>query len=397
MLILKNCRLVPELTEGFGGQAADIAIDGKTIKEIAPAGKLNAPDAEVLDIKGKTVLPGFFDLHAHLMFTHQDYNALMLRPQNRYVLDCMKYAESYLRLGYTTVRDCGNDYYASVSARDAVAEGLIQGARVITSGKIVTPTTRGNSSFGSLYLEVDDPAEMRGVCRREMAQGVDFIKYMVTGAVLNEGGSPGQIVTTPEEIRAMTGAADSLGTYIAAHCHGTEGIKQAILNGVHTIEHATYMDEECVELILKQGNTTATIPTFSICYTIIHESYSGGVMAEYVAKGRDAIGHMAKSVEMSEKAGVLVGWGTDLDRQMAEKFPGLEFTARSEMGLPNITILREATINCAKILGMDDMLGTVKAGKYADLVVIDGKPDEDMNAMKQVPTYVFKEGKRCTI
>jgi imidazolonepropionase-like amidohydrolase len=82
MLILKNCRLVPELTEGFGGQAADIAIDGKTIKEIAPAGKLNAPDAEVLDIKGKTVLPGFFDLHAHLMFTHQDYNALMLRPQN---------------------------------------------------------------------------------------------------------------------------------------------------------------------------------------------------------------------------------------------------------------------------------------------------------------------------
>jgi imidazolonepropionase-like amidohydrolase len=309
----------------------------------------------------------------------------------------MKYAESYLRLGYTTVRDCGNDYYASVSARDAVAEGLIQGARVITSGKIVTPTTRGNSSFGSLYLEVDDPAEMRGVCRREMAQGVDFIKYMVTGAVLNEGGSPGQIVTTPEEIRAMTGAADSLGTYIAAHCHGTEGIKQAILNGVHTIEHATYMDEECVELILKQGNTTATIPTFSICYTIIHESYSGGVMAEYVAKGRDAIGHMAKSVEMSEKAGVRVGWGTDLDRQMAEKFPGLEFTARSEMGLPNITILREATINCAKILGMDDMLGTVKAGKYADLVVIDGKPDEDMNAMKQVPTYVFKEGKRCTI
>ena len=106
---------------------------------------------------------------------------------------------------------------------------------------------------------------------------------------------------------------------------------------------------------------------------------------------------MAKSVEMSEKAGVRVGWGTDLDRQMAEKFPGLEFTARSEMGLPNITILREATINCAKILGMDDMLGTVKAGKYADLVVIDGKPDEDMNAMKQVPTYVFKEGKRCTI
>lgn len=394
MLVLQNCRLIPELTEGFSGQLADIVLDGKYIRDIYPAGTCSFGEAETLDLHGMTVLPGFFDLHAHLMFTHQDYNALMLREQNQYVLDCMTYAKSYLRHGYTTIRDCGNDFYAGVAARTAVESGLLQGCRIITSGKIITPTTRGNECFGTLYLEEDRPEAMMGVCRREMSRGVDFIKYMVTGAVLNAGGEPGALVTTEAEIAAISRAADSLGTYVAAHCHGTQGIKLAIKNGIHTIEHASYMDEECVELILKQGNHTVTVPTFSVAYTIAKEMYSGGVQGEFVEKAKDALEHMGQSAKMASAAGVLVGWGTDLDKQFFEACPGLEFLARSETGISNLELLRQATINSAKIVGLDDRCGTVKAGKYADLVVLDGNPDEDINVMKQMPVHVFKEGKQ---
>ena len=393
MLVLKNCRLIPELTEGFNGTLADIVIDGKYIKEISPAGAKAYENAKIMDMGGKTVLPGFFDLHCHLMFVNQDYNAMMLRSQNRYLIDCLAYAKHYLRMGYTTVRDCGNDFYVGVAVRDAINEGVATGARVITSGKIISPTTRGNSSFGSLYKEIDDPAQMMAACRKEKEQGCDFIKYMVTGAVLNLGGVPGEMVTTPEEIAAICKAAASIGTYVAAHCHGTEGIKEAIKNGIHTIEHASYMDEECVELILKMGNTTSIVPTFSVAYTLAENLFEGGVIPEFVEKAKDAVKHMAISSKMSDYAGVCVGFGTDLDLAFAKQYTGLEFYSRVEYGLDNIAVLKQATINSAKIALLDDVLGTIKVGKWADLVVIDGNPDEDMNVMKKLPVHVFKEGK----
>ncbi|MEY8368763.1 amidohydrolase family protein [Anaerovoracaceae bacterium 42-11] len=392
MLVIKNCRLIPELTEGFDGQMADIVVDGKYISEILPAGTANYEGAEVIDGQGMTVLPGFFDLHAHLMFKNQDYYASMMRGQNEYLVDCMEYAGVYLKHGYTTIRDCGNDFYAGIAVRDAVSKGVVKGPHIITSGKIISPVAKGNESFGSLYWETDDPADMLHIVRTETAKGVDFIKYMVTGAVLNEGGVPGELITTEEEIRAITDAAEKLGTYVAAHCHGTEGIKLAVKNGIRTIEHASYVDEECVELMLKRKDLIATVPTYSIAYTLYKELYEGGVLPEFVEKSRAACASMARGVAMCEAAGVLVGWGTDLDRQMFERFPGLEFVARNEMGQPNIESLKEATINSAKIIGEDHLRGTIKTGKYADLAIFSGNPDEDMTVMKNLPKYVLREG-----
>ncbi len=144
------------------------------------------------------------------------------------------------------------------------------------------------------------------IVRKETARGVDFIKYMVTGAVLNEGGVPGELVTTAEEIKAITTAAESVGTYVAAHCHGTEGIKLAIKNGVRTIEHASYMDEECIELCLRRKDMVATVPTVSIAYTLYNELYEGGVLPEFVEKSRDACNAMAKGIGMCEEAGILI-------------------------------------------------------------------------------------------
>lgn len=392
MIVLKHCRLIPELTEGFRETYADLVIEGKYIKDIIPSDSINFESGTVIDLKGCTLLPGLFDLHAHLMFMNQDYYASMMRPQNQYLIDCMDHAQMYLRHGYTTIRDCGNNYYAGVATRDAVNRGIIQGARIITAGKIISPTAKGNESFGTLYWETDNPEDMYQICRTEVAKGVDFIKYMVTGAVLNEGGVPGELVTTSKEISAITTAAASLGTYVAAHCHGTEGIKLAVKNGVKTIEHASYIDEECVELMLQRKDFVSIVPTFAIAYTLYKELYEGGVLPEFVVKSRDACTHMAQGLKMCIDAGISAGWGTDLDMEMFERYPGLEFIARTELGFSNIECLKEATINSARIVDLDDVCGTIKVGKYADLIAVAGNPDEDITVMKTLPKYVFKEG-----
>ncbi|MEA4846764.1 MAG: amidohydrolase family protein [Clostridiaceae bacterium] len=393
MLILKNCRLIPELMEGFEESYADIVIEGKVIEAIYPAKQESLEAGTVIDIGNKTVVPGFFDLHAHLMFVNQDYNAMLMRKQNQYLLDSLKYVKSYLKHGYTTVRDCGNDFYTGIAVRDAVESGLIQGARVITSGKILSPTTRGNECFGSLYLEFDNPDDALHLCREEIRQGVQFIKYMVTGAVLNEGGVPGAMVATPEEIAAMVDAANTLGTYIAAHCHGKEGIKQSIIYGIRTIEHATYIDSECIELIHKHGNKSAIVPTFSIMYTLVNKLFDGVILEEFRQKAADAEKNAYINVKLAYESNVDVGWGTDIDREMFERYPGLEFMARKQLGLTNTQLLKQATIDSAKIAGIADKCGTIKVGKYADLAVIDGKPDEDISVMEKLPAHVFKEGK----
>lgn len=200
---IKKLPPYPYLTDGYSNPTADIFIDGKSIRGIYRCGTQSCEDAECYDLNGKTVLPGYFDLHAHLMFTNQNWEYLMHRNESAYVMDSAAYAKTYLKLGYTTIRDAGNDYYASVTVRDNINRGVLTGARVITSGKILTPTTRGNSSFGTLYKEIDGAEAMLKACREECAAGVDFIKYMCTGAMLNLGGVPGQIVTTPEELRAI--------------------------------------------------------------------------------------------------------------------------------------------------------------------------------------------------
>lgn len=393
MTILRNCRLVPYLTEGFESPMADIVIDGKYIREISPCEKYDNSYADTIDIGGKTVLPGFFDLHAHLMYKNNNWEYLIRRPQNTYLMECAGYAKTYLKLGFTTVRDVGSDYYSAVTIRDYINSGLLTGARVVAAGKILTPTTRGNSSFGPLYKEVDSAEGLLKAVREDYSAGVDLIKYMCTGAVLNVGGEPGQLVTTFEELQAVVRAAESVGTYVAAHCHGTKGINLAIKAGVMSIEHASYMDEESVELILKNGKKTFIVPTLSGSYHAVYypEDY---LLPEFRRKCTDALDHMGESVKMSLAAGIQIGFGTDFAEELNMKYPGLEFTARAKYGIPNEDILKQATINSAQILKMDDRLGTIREGKYADIVVIDGKPDEDITCMQKCPDMVFKEGVR---
>ena len=391
ILVLKNCKLVPELTEGYNNPLADIVIEEEKIKEILPVGLINYENAKTIDVANQVVIPGFFDLHCHIMWKDQNYDSLVLRDQNTYLIDCIEYAQYYLKMGYTTIRDCGAAYYANVAVRDAIKKKVIEGPRIISSGKCLTPTAVGNKSWGVLYGIVDNPSDMLRVVRQEMEMGCDFIKYMITGAVLNEGGLPGAMITTQAEINALVQAADSVGTYVAAHCHGKEGIFAAVSGGVRTIEHASYMDEECAEMILKRGNYQSIIPTMSITYTL-ENGLHPNIKPEFVTKARDAVKHAGQAIRIAKEAGIAVGWGTDLDMEYAIRFPGLEFVARSAVGFNNLELLKQATIDSARIIGMENELGTIKTGKKADFVIYKGDPLHNISDLKVLPQMVMKEG-----
>lgn len=267
MITLKNCRLIPELTEDYDDVMADILLDGKVIREINAPGT-GTKGETVMDLEGKTVMPGLFDLHMHFNFDTVNVYELRARGESQALLNGISYGYQYLRNGYTTVRDCGCMYYLGVYLRDAYASGLLMGPRVITAGACNSPSAMGNSAFGPVYKEFNGPHEAWEVARTDIAAGADFVKYMVTGAVMNKGGDPGAMICTREELHVLSDVAKSLNTYVAAHCHGKEGIMACAEEEIGTIEHASYIDDECIEALLAHGNVTAVIPTLSVAYSM---------------------------------------------------------------------------------------------------------------------------------
>ena len=191
MTILRNCRFVKELTEGYEGDFGDVLIDGKFIKEIRPAGYSFRGVHEEIDINYKTLIPGLFDLHTHLYsFIFNPYE-LQTMDTGKIIFGAYDFAKAYLKAGYTTIRDCGSTHNSSAAVRDSINQGIVEGPRIISSGLIITPTETGNDTFRDLYSEADGIDGMMKACRRELQLGNDFIKLMVTGAFMNEGGEPG--------------------------------------------------------------------------------------------------------------------------------------------------------------------------------------------------------------
>lgn len=392
MYLLQNCSLVPELTEEFTGSKADILIEGKLIKAICEPGEIAAPEGcEVIDMEGKTVLPGFFDLHTHLYFTHEYLPGLALRTVPNTVMDCLDSAIDKVHYGYTTIRDCGGSDETVFAVRDAIKRGVVQGPRVIAPGRCITPTTTGNDAFGALYCEFDDPAQARRIVRKEIELGAEFIKYMATGAGLNPGGEPGALITTRDELTALVQAAEECNTYVAAHCHGKRGIMLCIECGVKTIEHASYMDRECIDAIKASGRDVALIPTLAIVYAIIN-----GLVPDLPESVRENVRetgtYSLHALKEAFDAGITIGWGTDVDKAAFDMDPFLEFEARRDMGLTNMDMLKQLTIESARIIGLDDKLGTIKPGKIADLAIMNGNPAEDYDALASKPSMVFVEG-----
>ena len=395
-MILKNCRLIPELTEGCAFYEADIVIEGEYIKDIVPSGQVDWEGRKIIDVQGMTVIPGLFDLHTHLHSLSGNLIENQAKNFGTSCFDTCEYGNTYLKLGYTTVRDMGTNSRCAIYVRDAVNKGQITGPRIYSPGLMISPTDAGNEDFILMYNEADGPADVLRAAREEIAHGCDFFKYMVSGAFLDPGSVPGETITTEEELQTLVNVARARGKYVAAHCHGTEGVKLCIRTGVRTIEHGPLIDEEGIEMLANSKDSYLVL-TLSIFQFLIDLAESDANDWRAV-KAKQYLPLMQESLGNAYKAGLTIGWGTDIDMASLKENPAMEFLVRKEfLGISNIDLLKQATINSAKIIGTDDLTGSIKVGKYADLVVIDGKPDEDIKVMAKPRAYVFKGGSQVVI
>jgi len=398
MLLIKNCRFIPELTEGTALREGDLLIKDGKIEAILPSGAKPC-NAGTIDVNGATVMPGLIDMHVHLFFTHDlQAESLLVDPCTR-SFECLRYAQYLLQIGVTTVRDAGEDeYYPSVAVRNAIDAGIVEGPRVVCAGMTLCPTEAGYDLFRNTTCRVDGVLEMRKAVRTNFMKGAQYIKLYGSGSMMAKSGEPGMQIMDEDEICEAVRVASSKGSYCAMHAHGTRAIDSAVRCGVRTIEHASYIGEET--LCFMDGRTDCGIvPTLATLRHIIHNTDPNTDYGSYVIeKVKASMGDIACHLKNAYKNhDVLIGWGTDTPIRAYTDDPGMEFRTRKQLlDCTNIDLLKQATINSAKLMGLEDSIGSLKAGKCADMIVVEGDPVSDIAVMYNKPKYVIMNGQIVT-
>ena len=347
MLVLKNARLIPELTENFDEKYADVVINGELIQEIKPANSVSIPEAQVIDLEGKTLMPGLIEGHLHLDLCGKNTFEENVESDSYRIMRCLRLAQDNLKKGYTTVRDVGDRNNITIGLAKAVNEGMIMGPDILTSGIIISPTEMGNEFFGTMYTEADSPAEFTKAVRRQYQLGADWIKIMGTGAVMNPGGEPGMPIIYEEELQAACRAADYVGLPVAVHCHGTEAIKMCIRCGVRTVEHSSIMDDECIEMY-KKSDRSFPMPTMSPMINFLE--FPEGKPKHYIEKAERLTDTLIKGVRAYKENNIKIGWATDAGVYEGSHGNGIyEFRARVNLaGFTPLETLIQATKNNAE-------------------------------------------------
>ena len=362
------------------------------IEEILPAKTAAQPDgAEIIDLSEKTLIPGLIEGHLHLDLCGMNTFEENVQPDAYRTMRALKLAQDNLRMGYTTVRDLGDRNNIIISLAKAIDEGMVIGPDVLACGRIISPTEAGNEFFGDMYAEADSKDEYVKAVRRQYQLGAKWIKIMGTGAVMNPGATPGKPILYEEELEAACRAADYVDLPVAVHCHGTEGIKMCIRAGVRTVEHSTIMDDECIRMY-QASDKTFMMPTMSTLYSFIE--FADALPKHYVEKAKKMTAIMTEGMIAAREAGLKLGWGTDAGVYEGSHGNGIyEFRVRVEkMGFTPLETLIQATKYNSEILNISDSVGTIRAGKKANLVAYDGNPDENIEVLNQV-FVVLKGGK----
>lgn len=355
----------------------------------------------VYDLKGKTVTPGWMDMHVH-MESETKKGALADRfTQNPtdIAFESVNYARVTLLAGFTTVRDLGGSG-VNISLRNAIQKGLVPGPRIFTAGKSIG-TTGGHADPTNGYRKdlMGNPGPAEGVIngaddarkavRQRYKEGSDLIKITATAGVLSQAKDATGAQFTEEELKAIVETAKDYGFAVAAHAHGAEGMKRAIRAGVSSIEHGTYMDDEAIALFKQYG--TYYVPTVIAGRSTADSAkilnyYSDVVTPKALVVGTQIQATLARAY----KAGVKIAFGTDAGVFQHGK-NALEFGYLFEAGMKPMDAIKAATIHAATLLGKQDQLGTITAGKLADIVAVDGNPLQDAKAFERV-VFVMKDG-----
>ena len=356
---------------------------------------------KLIDLRGYTLMPGLMDMHVHF---GQEYKSKSERPvkieRETSAIIANKHALTTLKSGFTTVRQVGDSGLIAISLRNLINSGEIEGPRIFTSGKSIATTgghadpTNGKDSDSYEYPVAEDgvingPYDAYTAVRQRYKDGADGIKLTVTGGVLSVAKSGDNPQFTEEEVIAVVNAAKDYGMWVAVHAHGSEGMKRAVIAGVNSVEHGTFMTEEVMDLMINKG--TYYVPTISAGEFVAEKAKIDNYFPEIVRPKAASVGpQIGNTFNKAYKRGVKIAFGTDAGVQ-PHGTNWKEFVYMVKFGMPPMETIQSATINTAKLLKIDSILGSIEVGKMADIIAIDGNPIEDINTMENV-IFVMKEG-----
>ncbi len=387
-----------DATTGEVMEGATIVVDGERIASVQ-TGYAGEPD---IDLTDAFVMPGWIDMHVHIggeLSPDSFVEEFTLEPADL-ALRAVPYAERTLMAGFTTVRDLGTEHLVAQSVRRAVAEGRIVGPRIFTAGKSLA-TTGGHAdpTNGVNRALRGDPGPAEGVVngiddayeavRARYKEGSDLIKITATGGVLSQAASGENPQFTEAEIGAIVAAARDYGYRVAAHAHGTEGMRRAVVAGVDSIEHGTFMSAEVMELMKERG--TWYVPTISAGVFVGEKAEVEGYFSEVVRPKAAAIGPViADTFARAYRTGVPIAFGTDTGVS-PHGDNWREFAYMVEAGMPATEAIVSATRSAAVLLNQWENLGSIEPGKYADIIAVPGDPREDVEEFGRVH-FVMKGG-----
>jgi imidazolonepropionase-like amidohydrolase len=374
--------------------------DGK-VSEVR-AGRAEIDGARNIDLTGHTCTPGWTDLHVHLgsQSSPRSYEEGFRLDDTAFALRGVSYGRKTLMAGFTSVRDLGGE--VSPHLRDAINQGLIEGPRIWAAGKSIATTgghadpTNGISRRIGTALGVpgpvvgvcNSPVEARQAVRQRYKEGSDVIKITATGGVLSYAASADGPQFTIDEVAAVVAAAKDYGYRVAAHAHGKEGMRRAIVGGVTSIEHGTYMDPELFALMKKHG--TWYVPTISAGRFVAEKAKIDGFYPAIVRPKAARVGALIQGTfAEAYRAGVRIAFGTDAGVSLHGDNAD-EFLFMVEAGMPPAEALRTATVHAAEVLGLTD-IGQLAPGFRADIVAMPGDPLADIAVVKKVD-FVMKDG-----
>lgn len=380
-----------------------IVVDGGRIVAIESGYRAPAVGDRVVDLRNSTLMPGLMDMHVHITSEYSRTSELdrFKKDGPDVALDGAMFAERTLQAGFTTVRDLGDGFRASIALRNAINAGKLVGPRIFAAGKSIATTGGhadptngwadhlGGANVGPLDGVVNGEEQAAQAVRQRYKEGSDLIKITATGGVLSVAKNGLNPQFTEEEIRSVVQTARDYGFKVAAHAHGAEGMKRAVRAGVDTIEHGTFMDDETIKLMKERG--TYYVPTITAGAWVFDRSKEEGFFPALVRPKAVMIGPQIQGTfAKAYKAGVKILFGTDTGVS-AHGQNAREFVLMVESGMPAMEAIKSATSVSAKYLEIDDRLGSVEVGKVADLVAVPGDPIKDISAMQRVH-FVMKDG-----
>lgn len=398
-----HCGKLIDTNTGKIKKEMTVVVSGNKIKNVITGYVIPKGDkVQVIDLKDKTVMPGLIDMHVHIegQLNPKSYLEPFVMNEADVAYDAQKNAKVTLMAGFTTVRDLGGSG-VNVSLRNAINAGKVAGPRIVTAEKALG-TTGGHAdpTNGRNRDLIGDPGPKDGVVnsvddakkavRQRYKNGADMIKITATGGVLSVAKSGQNPQFTIEEIKAITETAKDYGMHVAAHAHGDEGMQRAIIGGVKTIEHGTLMSEETMELMKKHD--AYYVPTITAGKSVEAKAKIKGYFPEIIVPKALAIGpKIQDTFGKAYKKGVGIAFGTDAG-VFNHGENGKEFGYMVEAGMPAMKTIQSATVTNAKVLEMEDQLGSIEKGKFADIIAVNDDPTKNINTMENV-VFVMKNGK----